>query len=335
MLQKRDATIDAMKGLGILFVVMAHAMSTHIFPWRVIQNFHMPLFFFVSGYLFQYDPSWEKYTLKKIRTLYIPFVVVNGVARVSGALSGSNISVPKEIIKTILLVSPASIFGATWFLKVLFVISVAFYFLEMMITKLSGRGCLYAFLIFGCFLIGGLTHVGHNVSTCFTALGFYSCGYVFRNSNLRTQIAKRFHKNIFIILMPITITALVCIGYFFNASFTKNVYDNFGATVIASFCGIYSVWYISTKAKRVRLIVDIGKNSMPILIYQFGAFKLVSLLQILVLHTGFEHIYDFPYYLNSGVWYILLVISGIGIPYALSKILQKYVHGTWIKYCGL
>jgi acyltransferase len=45
--------IDALKGFGIALVVFAHyslpeALDTYIF------SFHMPLFFFISGFLFNF-----------------------------------------------------------------------------------------------------------------------------------------------------------------------------------------------------------------------------------------------------------------------------------------
>ena len=44
-LMKRDLTIDIMKGLGILLVVLGHTYNDS----QVIYSFHMPLFFILSG----------------------------------------------------------------------------------------------------------------------------------------------------------------------------------------------------------------------------------------------------------------------------------------------
>lgn len=49
---KRDSTFDILKGLAIIFVVIGHSR----FPFVVehfIVSFHMPVFFFVSGYFFK------------------------------------------------------------------------------------------------------------------------------------------------------------------------------------------------------------------------------------------------------------------------------------------
>lgn len=49
---KRDATFDILKGLAIVSVIIGHSR----FPYEIehfIASFHMPVFFFVSGYFFK------------------------------------------------------------------------------------------------------------------------------------------------------------------------------------------------------------------------------------------------------------------------------------------
>lgn len=71
----RDDKVTIAKGIGILLMVAAHAGIPDVVN-RFVVMFHMPLFFFMSGYCFK-----EKYLLspitfinKRIKGLYIPFV---------------------------------------------------------------------------------------------------------------------------------------------------------------------------------------------------------------------------------------------------------------------
>lgn len=67
--------IDSLKGIGIILVVLAHhslpiALDTYIFA------FHMPLFFFISGYLFdfgKYESSASKFARGRFSSLIIPY----------------------------------------------------------------------------------------------------------------------------------------------------------------------------------------------------------------------------------------------------------------------
>ncbi|RXA19855.1 acetyltransferase [Methanosarcina sp. MSH10X1] len=67
--------IDALKGMGIMLVVFAHhslpvALDTYIF------SFHMPLFFFISGFLFdfgKYAESGANFLKERFRSLIVPY----------------------------------------------------------------------------------------------------------------------------------------------------------------------------------------------------------------------------------------------------------------------
>ena len=68
--------IDIAKGIGILMVVWAHIL---IFGWthRMIYAFHMPLFFFLSGMLFQRDKytSFSVFVAKRAKRLLAPYAI--------------------------------------------------------------------------------------------------------------------------------------------------------------------------------------------------------------------------------------------------------------------
>lgn len=67
--------IDALKGIGIMLVVFAHhslptALDTYIF------SFHMPLFFFISGFLFDFEKyagSAANFYKGRFRSLIVPY----------------------------------------------------------------------------------------------------------------------------------------------------------------------------------------------------------------------------------------------------------------------
>lgn len=69
---KRIEWIDTAKGIGILLVVIGHIKLTpFIHNW--IYQFHMPLFFFLSGILFKKNEPWKQCVIKKIIHLLLPY----------------------------------------------------------------------------------------------------------------------------------------------------------------------------------------------------------------------------------------------------------------------
>lgn len=71
----RDNAIDISKGIAILLMILAH--TGFILPWdsmgsKLIFAFHMPLFFFFSGYFIK-DQRFDY--KKEARHLLIPYIV--------------------------------------------------------------------------------------------------------------------------------------------------------------------------------------------------------------------------------------------------------------------
>ncbi len=48
---QRDRQLDAVKGIGILLMVLGHAYFILTTLHRFIYAFHMPLFFMISGFV--------------------------------------------------------------------------------------------------------------------------------------------------------------------------------------------------------------------------------------------------------------------------------------------
>ncbi len=68
--------IDVLKGLGIVFVVVAHC-NTITYGGGYFYSFHMALFFFISGMLMntaKYN-TFRSFLLSRIKQLYVPYVV--------------------------------------------------------------------------------------------------------------------------------------------------------------------------------------------------------------------------------------------------------------------
>ena len=71
----RDKTVSIAKAIAIILMVLAHARFSQIGS-VYINMFHMPLFFFFSGYCFKekYLDDVKSFCEKRVRGIYIPFV---------------------------------------------------------------------------------------------------------------------------------------------------------------------------------------------------------------------------------------------------------------------
>lgn len=72
-IMERVAWLDVLKGLGIMTVVWGHSGSKNAF---YMFWFHMPLFFFISGYLYRLNPQQTgiAYVKRKVNHLLVPYI---------------------------------------------------------------------------------------------------------------------------------------------------------------------------------------------------------------------------------------------------------------------
>lgn len=71
-----NSTFSIMKGIAIMSVVLGHC-SSYEFTEKFVNQYHLAVFFFVSGYLFKerYLNCFTEFVKRKLETLYVPFVL--------------------------------------------------------------------------------------------------------------------------------------------------------------------------------------------------------------------------------------------------------------------
>lgn len=128
----RTISLDIARAITIVLVVIGHYIPDNSPDWyvilhRFIYSFHMPLFLFISGYIYMQTLKKESYfnfILRKIQRLMIPYFVTSFLVITIKLLSSSNASLenPVSLFSYIeMLYLPAAGFFL-WFIWVLFTI---------------------------------------------------------------------------------------------------------------------------------------------------------------------------------------------------------------------
>ena len=97
-MKERNKQMDVLLCLGIFLVVLGHvgpdSWRTKLFGWFVIYSFHMPLFFFISGYFYkpEREENYGRNIFRMIRKFVVPYYVWNLVyAAIVFALDGAGL----------------------------------------------------------------------------------------------------------------------------------------------------------------------------------------------------------------------------------------------------
>lgn len=136
----REAWIDYAKVIGMFLIVWGHFFPPHVSKY--IYSINVPLFFFLSGYLFK-DAPFKKLLSKNIRSLAIPYLafallnVIIGMLFVGG---GTTLHLGINSLNSRFLCSVLGILlgchsigdidcaGALWFVYDLFLIKLLYHF---------------------------------------------------------------------------------------------------------------------------------------------------------------------------------------------------------------
>ena len=197
--------IDILKGIGILTVVYAHIHKGTITDF--IYLFHMPLFFFISGYLSKPTTQYKKYFSKKATHLLLPYS-----AFLSIILIPFNLVEAHEPAQSVIF---RALFGGTylhkwcgvfWFVTTLFLTQQAFNILATMLKE--KQLCIAIIISLILAYINNAYFQRHSfpwsANIVFYSLPFYYCGHLYK----RYTIPESFKKHLITAILLLAVLIL-------------------------------------------------------------------------------------------------------------------------------
>lgn len=280
--------IDILKGIGIVLVVVGHAnfifanATTAMFIQKYIYSFHMPLFFFLSGYLFVKEkyPSFKKLIHAKVKTLLVPYFLFSILSLIVYVIYGLThkyklIEFKTMVIQILYLTNKVVWNEVLWFLVCLFVVEAMFYSLPKTKAKFTLVFC----AIVGCALSFTTDYfiLPWGVGVAFTAIVFYGIGNLIKNTKIENKITS---PNIVIFIICFTTNAVI--GGVLNTIvyMSDTRYGNFIYFYIAAITGIVAYIQISQFFSKYNLITKaleyLGKNSIVIVGTHYIVFFIIQ-----------------------------------------------------------
>lgn len=359
--EKRSNIIDYMKAVTIILMVLRHAGTPKT---EIVEIFHMALFFMVSGWCFsdKYTADIKmvgKFIVRKVQTLYIPFVVFNllnvwahNILLVLNVYTGNpeflnnnpyggntyGLFPFKDIDEVLWISKEVLLFrgeyqlgGATWFIRVLFWISVLWCLANYIVRKyIRSEQAVFAFhLCISCVLLlfsyyCSINHITyregfHTVSAAYSMIFM---GYYLRRTV--PEITKIRHA---LILFGVSFIVLECLYMFCGKMGWRSKIDDYSEplllimTSVAGFFVIYAVAVIMDLKFRSSWLLLVGRNTMSIVLLHFLAFKFVNMLYVAVHNLPYYLIAAFP--VLDSKWWFLYGMIGVGFPVGLSWLYHR------------
>lgn len=269
--KKRIGYIDLYRCAGIVLMVMGHIGFGMGFD-HFIHAFHMPMFFFMSGYFYRGDKVTEKrgvYITHKMRNLLVPYIAFGLLQYFIWLVVNAKLDMEKswETLCHLLFINTDGlpIAGALWFLTSLFIVEVCYYLLDRYIKNRAVLTTIIICLAFlgTCVMPGMPVRLPWAMDASMVGILFYHIARMLKCYSGDRFIDKLFHMNL---AEGIILTGLCVVSIFFNGE--VNMRTGSYATVVVSLLNAVVasllLWnlaqFVYEKLQKTHLGKEINKN---------------------------------------------------------------------------
>lgn len=348
---KRKIYWNIVKALGIISIVIGHSWARLV---RFVYFYHLPLFFFVGGALYNEikygnDPylnfsskiknNWLKYV-----QFIIFFTLIHNLLLENGLIINTNHYGVKEIavsyVNSFIFKHKETLGGALWFVPTFILSSTLFgviIYFSNKIFKLfkENKNVKHCFIVLatlfcgltGFYFITRQVDLSYRLQICFLVIPFFTFGYYFKNyaENTKNKL------NIFMFIVSFIFMLYVYFKTNLSVDLSFNKITNLYLFYPVSFAGIYFCLYLSgliSKIKYVNIFFDkIGNYSYEIMGLHFLVFKIIDFVYARANGIVNPKVYGvFPY--AFGKLHLLYVLLGVLIPvviFMLIDIIKKKI----------
>ncbi len=283
MNQHRVGYVDIYRGIGILCMIVGHVSLRGTYSQafdQFIHAFHMPMFFFLSGYFFRTNCDIRFFCVKKFKTLMVPYIVFGLTDLLLLCL------IDGQFYKGALLYhlpfensNGLRQIGAIWFLTATFFASIIYYYIS---TKCVKQKVLQHILVI-CVSLGGTIlpsflpfRLPWSLDAAFVAVGFYHVGYLVQRYKtdriIHSTFASKWPYTLGMIVLDV---ALIFQNGYINMR--TGAYANVVLFWLNAFLSIVVLWNISRELEElmnwfiilkgpIEFVKYVGKNSITFLV---------------------------------------------------------------------
>lgn len=324
--------IDILKGIGIILIVYAHAHGAGGYNFLVLS---VMLFYIISGFLHNSEIEFKKFVKKKFFRLYLPFVCCNLFLPILTLIKrfGLGLEIKDNIIYIVkimlLLAKDGFLFGATWFIGNLFIISLFIKFLEGC-CKVKEKYLFIGLIMILITIVAEILDIGSFARKIIIGGFFYYIGVLL--NKYKTKLLAIINPKIIY-----TLSFLILLYFWYKLpeiNYQNNTVPELLILLITSLAFYCFMVFVSklmdNKVKIIGNILSyIGKNSLHVLIWHFVFFEIVTAFIMHLNHIPIILIEQYPHVISESILSKLIYFSsglfGSLILAALYTTVYKYI----------
>jgi len=223
---KRFDYVDIAKGLGMLMVIWGHINSGSTFV--LVYSFHMPLFFFLSGIVFNSNRynSFKEFFIRKVKNLIIPYLIFSFLTWLvwvayTIVFHSSVDSYFMPLLQTFIAQGSGGFLVHNvplWFVSCLLLIEFLYYFIskinnDLFIILICVIFAVASYVMELCTPVFDFTLLPWSIGVAFAAIIYYAAGNLLMKHNILSRV-KEFCNNKKVISWVILVFMTVALYYF-------------------------------------------------------------------------------------------------------------------------
>lgn len=345
-----DTKILILQTIGIIFVVLGHGAGVNVlYEWFPYYSFHMPLFIFISGYLFKAE-SCENihaaclYLYKKVKRLIIPYflwnvvygVLVNVLRHCGIVMFGQKLSLKTLFIEPWYLGNQFVFNFAAWFVLALFLVQVSYCIVRTILYRyLHRKGEIVLLIVFMVLALLSVKLSNNDmipdkwmpVFRSLFFLFFFHLGFCFRNF-IWTYIDRINNVLYFGLIFLVQAVTLICypdvnLSTITFTEFNNNILIPFITSITAIMFYLKIATILVPSLGNSKIIKYIGTNTWSVMMHHGLIFFLINSIFVLISKFYTMEGIDVTQYANNILWkyrldiyqfQIVYVILGIAVP---------------------
>lgn len=333
MKNKRIDWIDVARGIAMICVILVHAEEHFLKPKVLavtkipIYTFHMPIFFFISGYLFSMKDSFKEFFKNKCRRILIPYVCLGVVMCLFNAWWEG-----ESLLDNLWGILVQNRKWTLWFLACLFCLNLLFYVLVKFIKNERMRAITVVLVATAGIIyykLGGAS-LYWNIDACMTALPFFYVGFLCKKTDFVNQkvLASRFKWGIFAGLAAVDFISTK-INYMVTEEYLEffdRLYGIAPLTYIGSFAGVFALIIFADGCRRIRTFRYIGENSML-----FFAWHQTILLPLIEFAFRKLKLFRHIFLVRNGEYYARMIVCTI-VACIASALINEIIHRCKLRF---
>lgn len=311
--KERTLLYDVAKGICIISVVLGHlGIAT-----RFVYFYHLPVFFFISGIFLDAEKySLKEFLLKKIKSLYIPYVIFSLLFAI--IFDFSNMTNIKYVLRIFLFDGKAPFTGTFWFIPCLFINSTFAFAAEKLTVKLSK--CTQQKIYFGLFLYYiclTFSFQKYNISMFYNLhlIPWLQIIYIFAHLFREYKFLRFFERKLTSLILGVFAFIIILLFVLLTnlrIDIVNNQFSNTPLWMFFIFTGVCFVFGLSSLIQNLNIFNLIGKHSFYIMCFHFVTFAFINFCFSRFIDFNLDWKMKYPSY-----WYIYCM-GGVFLPLALS-----------------